>query len=355
MMTLAGGKAAGIARWAWSDPAARVQKAIEQVNELATQTTDPDELAEIGDTATMLSRLAGTLHPPEPETIGAQLAVEGTMYAQLIELGRSPAWMHERRGPHGEWERGAGGSPGAPRAPRMQSERARKLASARQQRLIAAEVKRQAARPPATMSSLAPASGGNKAAGVAAAARSSLGDISPEEAARQLKAIPLLPGEDPATHMNPLPGESPRENLLHEQLFHQRVAPLTEAKAAETLDAAKQHVAQKLVEAKAIADSEEDAKSKHDALLKAATESGIAVGGAILAYVETRLGVPDLLAIASSAGAILVQIIIEWYKRLLCRHLHRKTGRPLSTYSRRRSWTTGWMTTSWPRTWLRSS
>ena len=357
MMTLAGGKAAGIARWAWSDPAARVQQAIEQVSELATQTTDPDELAEIGDTATMLSRLAGTLRPEPVQTIGAQLAVDGTQFATLIDLARSPAWMHERRGPHGEWIGGGGGG-SVPRAQASRMHRA--AAQARQQRLVAAEVKRQMAQaqaPPAAPSMEATPfspSSGNKAADIASQARSALLDISPEEAQRQLKAIPLLPGEDPKVHMNPLPGESPRENLLHEQLYHQRVAPLAEAKAAEVLDKAKKHVAASLAEAKQVAAREEDEKSKKDALLKLATEGGVAIGGAILAYLETRWGVPDILAIASSAGAMLVQIIIEWRKRLLCPP-HRKTGRPRLTCSRRRSWTTGWTTTSWPRTWPRSS
>ena len=232
----------------------------------------------------------------------------------------------------------------------MQAERARRMANARQQRLVAAEVKRQMAQapaPPAAPSMKAAPftpSAGNKAASVAEQARNAIGDITPEEAAKQLKAIPLLPGEDPKTHMNPLPGESPRENLLHEQLLHQRMVPFAEAKAAEVLDKAKKHVASSLAEAKAVAAREEDEKSKKDALMKLATEGGVAIGGAILAYLETRWGVPDILAIASSAGAMLVQIIIEWRKRLLCLP-HRKTGRPRSTCSRRRSWTAGCLTT----------
>jgi hypothetical protein len=320
MMTLAGGKAAGIAKWAWSDPEARVHQAIEQVNELAAQTTDPAEQAEIGDTATMLSRLAGTLNR-QPVTIGAQLAGDGTIGAQLLDLARTPAWVHEKRGPHGEWERSGLASVGSRVVQsRTRTDQVRKMADARQQRLIAAEVKRQMAQAqiakPSSMTDGAAPSGGNMAAQIAAQARAAVPEISQEEVTRQLKAMPLLPGEDMKTHLNPLPGESPRENLIHEQLLHQRVIPTLESKAAQVMDQAKAHVATKLAEAKKLADEEEETKSKHDALLKLATESGVAIGGGILAYIETRIGVPDLLAIASSAGAMLVQILIEWRKRL---------------------------------------
>ena len=311
MMTIEGGKAAGIAKWAWQDPAGRVEQAISEVRELANTVTDPAALAEIQDAGTMLSRLASSVRrqpPPEPEpTIGDQLGLAAqvdSIFAQIL-LAHEPAWVHEKRGAHGEWARSGLAGVGARAAQaqvqsRTKTERAAKMAEARQQRLIQAEVARQvaAAKPSMTMQSRA------------------LTEIDEQTADKQLKAMPLLPGEDIKTHMNPLPGESRRENLLHEQLLHQRVAPYAETKAAQVLDAAKQHVAAKLAEAKQVAAHEEDVKSRHDALLKLATEGGVAIGGAVLAYIETRLGVPDLLALASSAGAMLVQILIEWRKRL---------------------------------------
>jgi hypothetical protein len=60
-MTPGGQRAAEIRRWAWQDPAGRVHIAIAQVNDLADAATDEQELREIGDSATMLSRLASSL------------------------------------------------------------------------------------------------------------------------------------------------------------------------------------------------------------------------------------------------------------------------------------------------------
>ena len=44
-----------------------------------------------------------------------QIMMDGTITVQLIELAGSEAWRHEKRGPHGEWVSGSGGS--TPRTP----------------------------------------------------------------------------------------------------------------------------------------------------------------------------------------------------------------------------------------------
>lgn len=299
MMTLAGGKAAGIAKWAWSDPETRVQTAIEQVNELATQTTDPDELAEIGDTATMLSRLAGTLHP-EPVTISSQLAGGADLILDQILLGHSAAWMHERRGPHGEWISGSGSA----RSPRTKSDRARHLARARQQRLVAAEVKRQMGSAPASRADAAPLGTGNKAATISDQIRAQMPKYDPKT------------GYDPTIPTNAPPfipaDRGPQWEKEHEAFFQQRVAP----HVAQQMQAGVAKAQENTKKALNVLNAQGEAKAKHDAALKLATEGGIAIAGGVLAYIESKLGVPDLVAIASSVGPVLLQVIIEFFKKL---------------------------------------
>jgi hypothetical protein len=280
-----------LVRWAWDDPEGRVQAAISQVRELA-RTATGDDLAELQDAGVMLSRLAGTLdtEPVEgQDTILQQLAGD-TITSQLIELARD-AWLHERRGPHGEWM-GSGAPAG------MSKTRADRI-----RRIQAAQARRQAA----------PA-GEDKMRSMIQEeiAKQGVSTISEDEARKRLAAIPLLPGESMEQHMNPLPGESARENLIHEQVMHSRVAPYAESKAASVLDAAKAHVAKVNAEiAKA-----EDTEEGHKAMLKAATEGSIAIAGGILAYIGSRMGFPDLAVIASSVGPIILQVIVEFFKRL---------------------------------------
>jgi hypothetical protein len=93
MKTLTGSQADGIARWAWQDPAGRVQQAITQVEQLG-QGADQDGLREIGDTLTMLTRLASS--------VSVQLAGQP---GDVIELRFNPA---EKRDSHGRWTRFGG-------------------------------------------------------------------------------------------------------------------------------------------------------------------------------------------------------------------------------------------------------
>ena len=102
----------------------------------------------------------------------------------------------------------------------------------------------------------------------------------------------------------------------HEQFFEEQVKPHVEAKAQEAIDqatkAAQEHT-QKAIEAISAAGEQQE---KHKAAMKAATEASVLVAGGILAAIEAKLGVPTLYAIASAAGPTLLQIIIEFFKKL---------------------------------------
>jgi hypothetical protein len=301
-----------LVRWAWQDPAGRVQPALLQVREMAADATGP-YLAELQDAGTMLSRLASSLdtEPVNGEgTILGQLAGD-TITSQLIELAVD-AWRREKRGPHGEWIRGA---PYAGPMPKSRADRIR--------RMQAAQAKRQAATAPAItddehirqliqteVARRVPA-----AAVPASAAAPETAEAKPmtaEEARKILEAIPLLPGEDKAKHMNPLPHETPRENVLHEQQIHQRLVPYAENKANQVMEAAKAHVASEFARAAKEADTEAGKAARK----KAITEAGITIATAILAGLGTMVGLPVAVAIAAPAVLMLIQIGIEWKNRL---------------------------------------
>lgn len=63
-MTPQGQLAQQIIRWAWKDPSGRIADARRQLDDMARHSPDPQSLREIGDAATMLSRLEGTLVSP---------------------------------------------------------------------------------------------------------------------------------------------------------------------------------------------------------------------------------------------------------------------------------------------------
>jgi hypothetical protein len=58
-------------------------------------------------------------------------------------------------------------------------------------------------------------------------------------------------------------------------------------------------------------------KAEHKkALQKAAVEGGALVAGGLIAAIEQKLGLPDLVLLASGMGPTMVQIITEWAKKL---------------------------------------
>lgn len=272
---------ADIAKWAWDDPESRVQDAISQLTALARTATGPD-LREIQDTGVMLERLAGTLQPVQ--TISAQLAGD-TISAQVIELDRHDAWMRERRGRHGEWT-SVGGAPYTGTMNKARANRIRRLQDAHTRQVARQEAER-----------------------VQAAAGPELSD---KEIQKRLKAMPLLPGETQEQHMNPLPGETPRENLIHEQVLHQEAQPIEAARAENVMAQAKAHVAEVMAEA----DKQAETKEGSDAKKRLIVEGGAAIAGGVLAYLEAKFGVPDTIALTSAAIPPLIQVIIEFFKRL---------------------------------------
>lgn len=294
-MTPRGQQALSIAQWAWEDPAGRVQTAIQQVRGLASTATG-DELAEIQDAGTMLHRLAGTLDtgPVNGEdTILQQLAGD-TIVSQLVELAHNAAWMHERRGPGGKWI--GGGSPGSqagyrpPQEPvtsRSRQARIKRMQEAQMRRIAREEAQKaaqaEAEKIPAAIAAKIPA------------------DIAPENKAAEVAF--QVSGKVQPTR---------REQLIHQQLIATQVEPLAENKAKAAVAEAQKIVADKLAEANAQHQTVEGQRRAK----RLAIEAGGAVAGFIAAYIESRLGVPDLIALLTSALPFIIQPIVEFIKKV---------------------------------------
>lgn len=71
--TPAGRKAYEILHWAFRNPEANAQRALERISDLARSITDPEALTEVRDAGTMCSRLAGSTMSPESITDQAGL------------------------------------------------------------------------------------------------------------------------------------------------------------------------------------------------------------------------------------------------------------------------------------------
>jgi hypothetical protein len=92
MKTIEGGRADGISRWAWQDPASRLVPAVTEIRQLYAGTDDPVAQREIGDAESMLARLASSVRRTTNTT----------------ELG----WRFdpdEPRDAHGRWTHGGTG------------------------------------------------------------------------------------------------------------------------------------------------------------------------------------------------------------------------------------------------------
>jgi hypothetical protein len=301
MMTPAGAEALRIARWAWEDPAGRVQIAIEQVRGMASA-ADGQDLREIQDAGTMLSRLAGTLDT-EPvtgdDTLIGQLAGD-TIVSQLVELANE-AWMHERRGKGGKWV-SAGG----------EIERTAKGA-ARIKRIQAAQARHAPA--PST---------GKLGGGSETSADDHLRQLIREEIAKAASGVPadIAPENKAAEVAFQVGGKvvpTKREQMIHQQLIASKIEPLAASKAAAAVAEAKKVVEQKLEESQKLAAEKEQTHEVRKARLKLAVEASLAVTGGILATLAAKAGAPEAVTIFATVGPFLIQTIIEWYKKLLCR------------------------------------
>lgn len=266
-MTSGGDEAARIRRWAWGDPAGRVAEAIRRVDGLAEH-AGGQELREIQDSATMLSRLAGTLDTGPvigTDTLLGQLAND-TITSQLIDLAHEPGWMHERRGPDGKWISGGGAAKSVARSAK---------GDARLRRIQAAQARHR------TMQE----SSGNKAADV-------------------VKAVGGTPSSSPhsmqeADAMFERTGQliqTPREKALHAQIMNR-----AQAVAASAVTEVKK---------------QEDTHAARKAKLKIATEAGLAITGGALTYLAVKSGAPEIFPIIGSVGPFLIQTIIEFFKKL---------------------------------------
>lgn len=328
-MTLAGSKAAGIARWAWQDPQARAVQALSAVHELATQAASRDELAEIQDAGTMLSKLAGTLHPEPaltapadlityqlaaPDLISVQMAGSEGIIGQVLDLaGWHDAWRTERRGSHGEWS--GGGVGGADRAVMARITRQNRVEADRKSRLQAAEqalAEQQKTQAMDVSSPIGPPSSVNKAAGIAAQARAAL-----------------------PTYVNPA------SDAIHKKLAEQAAAAADKAAAAQgRADAAMTAGEKALAAAQTKADeaiaklqaqqkvdeaaqaAKDAAQEAHQAKVRLALHiASISIGGIIAGLVTAMsagLSLPIAAAIGAGAGISgnVIQELIDWAKKL---------------------------------------
>jgi hypothetical protein len=200
----------------------------------------------------------------------------------VIELSRATAYLHEPRGKGGEWV----GTPGAG------LDRAGSSKTARRAKARLAKKQAVAARHP----------------------------VMPQLGSPAAEDSVIKP--DNTAHSRAF-----QQHLSESQAEHNRLQAQMEAKAAKLeadtsarLDAqAKRHVAmltQSIKDNNAKLAEEENSEEKKKARQKAAIEGSVAVAGVIAAYAETKLGVPDLVAFATSAVGPGIQILSEWKKRL---------------------------------------
>jgi hypothetical protein len=225
---------------------------------------------------TRLAALRAQLHTVTSEI--HQLANEDQAAIELAR-GWGDAWRHEARGPHGQFVSSGGG----PRTPAgMTAARRRAARSAMVRRGSAGRAPTFRPQPHSLRATTGAPASAQAAGGVA-----------------------------------PAPG-SP----LHPEVEH-RVRQI-----AQELDTGVQQAASKDAAAKAAAAARQarqaltdfqakaDAETKHDARLKFATEAGVAVAGAVVTWIETKTGAPDIALILSGPAVLFVQLIIEWIKKL---------------------------------------
>jgi hypothetical protein len=222
-----------------------------------------------------LAELRAQLHTVTSEI--HQLANEDRA---AIELARGNdawrnAWRHELRGPGGQFASGAGG----PRTPAAQARIRRNAAKA--------AMVRRGSQPRSTAH------------------------------AHSLRAATGAPASAQAAG-----GVAVADSPLHPAVEH-RVREIakqldTGVQQAASKDAAAKAAAAAKQARQALTDFQEksEADEKKAARLKFATEAGVAVAGAVVTWVETKMGAPDMALILSAPAVLFVQLIIEWIKKL---------------------------------------
>jgi hypothetical protein len=292
-----------LVKWAWEDPAGRVQDALSQVRELASTATGPD-LAELQDAGVMLSRLAGTLDTGPvvgEDTILGQLAGD-TITSQLIELARD-AWRHEQRGPHGEWERG-GATAVASEMRRQES-----VHQARLHRMQAVQERQRA-----TLTAKAAAAPRSlDDAGQRVASRMSKAEAVAVQA--RLKASGMESGKIPKlSDLMKVPPEKfgPVEaHQLVQAQYETELHPKHALHLGEILQKADQHIEHGLTDFRKDIEKAESDEDRASARRKAIVETSVALAGAALAMIIGLFGAPLVAVVAATFGPVLVQIGLE--------------------------------------------
>ena len=110
-----------------------------------------------------------------------------------------------------------------------------------------------------------------------------------------------------------------REQMIHDELIKSKIEPAIASKAAAAVAQAQEIVDKKLAEAQKLAAEKAETHEVRKARLKLAVEASLAVTGGILATLAAKAGAPEAVTIFATVGPFLMQTIIEWYKKLLCR------------------------------------
>jgi hypothetical protein len=302
-MTPEGQRALDLAQWAWADPRGRVQQALSEVSGMAATATG-QALSEIQDAGTMLTRLAGTL---EPETITQQLASE-TIIAQIIELGRSTAWMHEARS-HGRF------ASSGEVAHAMLKQQSAHASQVRRIQALQARAHAPAVAQPKSLDSAASAvvdhMAPSKAEAVSAKAKAvAAGDW-------QKMAGQVAGGSTPVPKLADLMQVPPEKfgpveaHQLVQAQYEQELHPQHAIHLPDILKRADQHIEKSLSDFRKEEHAAGTDEARNAARKKMLIEGSVAVAGAALAMIIGIFGAPLVAIVAATFGPILVQIGLE--------------------------------------------
>jgi cell division septum initiation protein DivIVA len=228
-------------------------------------------------TAEQVRLFNGLRHDGATAAEASEIVELATQMADVVELAKrhSTAWMHERRGSHGEWETDGTGAI-------SHAMSAKAMRASRRQHPIAT---------PRSAAAAAPA-----------------------------VAAPLKPDNTAAApaFLHHVKASEQEHDQLKAQLEAHSAAILAQTEAK--MDKMKaEHMATLLQTVKdnnARLAAEGEKTEKHAANQKLAIEGSVATASVIAGIIEAKLGVPDLVAIASTMVGPAVQILFEWKNRL---------------------------------------
>jgi hypothetical protein len=335
--TATGVQAYSIREWAWQDPAGRVEEAIERVTDLARDATGP-ALNECEDVTQMLTRLAGTvgIDPVAalvlpPATPPVQMA--GTISSQVFDFA-SYHGQHVKGTPY-TWRHGWIPLSGVSRLVSQSradignlSRKIHSMIHGKEGKHAALKAKMQAPAAPAKPSIQPQA---NMVDALTPRASSISGQVSAGNNAFAAARAAATGVTLPSTAGDKITADPARIKQFHDAMDalapattdEQRIARAEAAVAAAMIDSKHDKQLNKML-AKVTAANEgltghiEDVEKEEakDARKKLAVEGSVALGGAVLAAIEAKMGVPDLVAIATALGPMAVQLLVEFKNRL---------------------------------------